>query len=71
MWVSPTRGARTSAAVDETASAASPTGGSAYVWRGDRWQYDWSTRNASAGCTYRLGVRLDDGTTHNLRIGLR
>lgn len=71
VWLSPVRGSRTGAAVNEAFSTTTPSSGSAYTWRGDRWQYDWSTRNASAQYRYRLGVRLDDGTTRYVTIGVR
>jgi hypothetical protein len=71
VWLAPVRGSRTGAAVNEAFSTTTPSGGSAYTWRGDRWQYDWSTRNASAQYRYRLGVRLDDGTTRYVTIGVR
>jgi hypothetical protein len=71
VWVTPVRGSRTGAAVNEAFSTTTPSSGSAYTWRGDRWQYDWSTRNTSAQYRYRLGVRLDDGTTRYVTIGVR
>ena len=70
-WITPTRGSRTSLPVNEAVSTAKGTTGSNFVWKGGRWQYDWSTKGLSAGYLYRIGVRLDDGTTHYLTIGVR
>jgi hypothetical protein len=33
--------------------------------------YNWSTKNLPAGYYYRIGVRLDDGTTYTVNVGLR
>ena len=65
------RGARTALPVNESVSSGAGTSGSSFVWRNGRWEYAWSTRNASAGYLYRIGVRLDDGTTRYLTVGLR
>ena len=70
-WVSPVRGARTTLSVNEAISSAKGTSGSAFVWKNGRWQFDWSTKGVSAGYLYRIGVRLDDGTTRYLTIGVR
>jgi hypothetical protein len=70
-WVSPVRGGRTTLPVNEAISSAKGTSGSAFVWKNGRWQFDWSTKGVSAGYLYRIGVRLDDGTTHYLTIGVR
>ena len=71
MWVSPARGGRTTLPVNEAVSTAKGTSGSSFVWKNGRWQFDWSTKGVSAGYLYRIGVRLDDGTTHYLTIGVR
>jgi hypothetical protein len=70
-WLTPQRGARTQARVNEATAGQRTTSGSRFVWRNGRWEYTWSTRNASAGYIYRLGARLDDGTTHTINIGVR
>ena len=57
--------------VNETAGSGPGYAGSTFTWRSGRWQYDWSTRGVAAGYVYRIGVRLDDGTTHYLTVGLR
>lgn len=71
VWVTPVRGSRTTLPVNESASSGHGTTGSSFVWRNSRWEYAWSTRGVSAGYLYRIGVRLDDGTTRYLTVGLR
>ena len=71
VWVVPVRGSRTSLPVNEAVSNAKGSSGSAFTWKNNRWQYDWSTKGVTAGYLYRIGVRLDDGTTHYLNVGLR
>jgi hypothetical protein len=70
-WVTPVRGARTTAPVNESMSTAKVTSGSAFVWANNRWTYNWSTKGLASGYLYRIGVRLDDGTTHYLNVGVR
>jgi hypothetical protein len=70
-WVSPVKGARTTAAVNEAVVNGAGTGGSSYVWKNNRWRFDWSTKGLAAGYLYRVGVKLDDGTTHYVTVGLR
>ncbi|MET0525295.1 MAG: PxKF domain-containing protein [Nocardioides sp.] len=71
VWTTPVRGARTSAAVNEPVSTAKGTSGSSFVWTAGKWQYLWSTKGLAAGYQYRIGVRLDDGTTRTLVVALR
>jgi hypothetical protein len=70
-WVSVVKGAKTTAPVNEAVSNAAGTSGSAFVWRNSRWEFNWSTKGLAAGYLYRIGVKLDDGTTHYLTVGLR
>ena len=71
VWVSVVRGARTTAAVNEPVSTAKATTGSNFVLKNGRWTFGWGTKGLASGYVYRIGVRLDDGTTHYLNIGLR
>lgn len=71
VWLGPVKGARTSAAVNESVVNGSGTSGSSYVWKNNRWQFDWSTKGLAAGYLYKVGVKLDDGTTHYVTVGLR
>ena len=39
--------------------------------RSGAWHYDWSTKGLAPAYLYRIGVRLDDGTTHYVTVGVR
>ncbi|MFN8157877.1 MAG: choice-of-anchor U domain-containing protein [Candidatus Nanopelagicales bacterium] len=71
LWVAPTRGAATSANVNETVSNAKPDTGSAYRTAGSSWRYSWGTARIGSGFLWRIGVTLDDGETHYVVVGLR
>lgn len=71
VWVTPLRGTRTTLPVNESASSGPGTSGNSFEWRSGRWEYAWSTKQASAGYLYRIGVGLDDGTTRYLTVGVR
>jgi hypothetical protein len=70
-WVSPVKGGKTTAPVNEAVNNSAGTSGSSFVWRNNRWEFNWSTKGLASGYLYRIGVRLDDGTTHYLTVGLR
>ncbi len=72
-WLSPAMGSATSAPVDETASSASATSGSYYKWdsTSQQYVYNWGTAKNQAGYYWRIGVKLDDGQTYYVNIGLR
>lgn len=72
-WLAPVKGSATTAAVDESVYAESATSGSTYRWdaTAQQYLYNWSTKGASTGFYHRIGVRLDDGQTYYVNIGLR
>ncbi|HSB85061.1 MAG TPA: PxKF domain-containing protein, partial [Ilumatobacteraceae bacterium] len=70
-WMTPVKGASTSAAVDETLYAVSSTSGGSYRQDGSQYIYNWGTDRTAAGYYWRIGVRLDDGSTYYVNIGLR
>ena len=57
--------------VDESVYTEPATSGSSYRPTGGRWQYVWGTDKQQAGYYWRIGVRLDDGETHQVSIALR
>jgi len=71
VWLTPVKGSSLSAAVDEGAYVGAPTDGDTYRVAGSQYIYNWSTKGLPAGFYYRIGVRLDDGTTYTVNIGLR
>jgi hypothetical protein len=72
VWLTPVKGSATSAAVDETVYTASADSGSTYRYDASAQQYLYNWKSTSAGGNYwRIGVRLDDGQTYYVNIGLR
>jgi hypothetical protein len=49
--------------------AVTADGGSSYVWDGSQYQYNWSTKNLTAG-EYRIFANLADGTVQHVDICL-
>jgi len=45
--------------------------GTAFRWTGDHYQYNWGAARKQAAYRWRIGVRLDGGTTHTVTVGLR
>ena len=72
-WVAPTVVATTTAPVDESLYNDQPTTGLAYRWDATAKQYiyNWQTSKGDIGKVFRIGARLDDGTTMYVNIGLR
>lgn len=70
-WMTPRQGGPTSAILDEGIYSDLPTSGSVYVWAEDHYQYNWKTRGVPTGFYWQIGVRLDDGMTYTVSIGLR
>ena len=65
------KGSATTASVDESVYSTSATTGGTYRADGQQWIYNWSTKGLAAGFYYRVGVKLDDGQTYYVNIGLR
>ncbi|GAB7190280.1 hypothetical protein NUM3379_09860 [Kineococcus sp. NUM-3379] len=72
-WLIPARSTGTMAAVDEPVYSDAPTTGSTYRYDATAGQYvyNWSTKGSATGFYHRIGVRLDDGQTYYVNIGLR
>src|SRR5918999_3755572 len=62
-WITPVRGSRTTAPVDESAYSTFADSGSTYRLDGGHWQYNWASPKAGAGYYWRIGALLDDGQT--------
>ncbi|HET8784108.1 MAG TPA: MBG domain-containing protein, partial [Candidatus Limnocylindrales bacterium] len=65
------RGGTLNSPVTESVYTDLPTAGSTFTATGGHYQYNWSTKGLSAGYFYRIGVKLDDGTTYFVYIGLK
>jgi len=72
-WVTPSKGAATAQAVDETVYTDQPTTGALYRWDSTAQQYiyNWGTAKNQSGFYWRLGVKLDDNQTYYVNISLR
>ncbi|MBK9741164.1 MAG: PxKF domain-containing protein [Actinobacteria bacterium] len=70
-WTAPTNEGPTSLPVDEAAYALTADSGDVYKATGRAWQYNWKTSKAMGGSIWRVGVRLDDGEVHFVKIALR
>lgn len=70
-WMTPVKGSATSAPIDESLNTLSATSGTAYQWDGTQYQYNWNTKGLTSGYYYQIGVKLDDGRTYYVNIGLR
>ena len=72
-WLPPAQGGPTTAPVGETVYADAATGGGTYRWDGadQQYHYNWGTAKHQAGSYWRVGVKLDDGQTYYVNIGLK
>jgi hypothetical protein len=71
VWETPAEGGPTTAPVDESGYPVASDSAANYRWDGQKYQYNWSTSRAAEGHYHRIGVRLDDGQTYFVNIGLR
>jgi hypothetical protein len=72
-WLTPQQGSSTTAPVAEGVYSELATAGPTYRWDSiaQQYIYNWSTKGATTGHYYRIGVTLDDGQTYTVDIGLR
>lgn len=71
LWVTPQKGSATSATPNESVWSQPETSGTTFTRTGDTWHYNWSSKEAEAGYSYRISVKLDDGTTRSVVIAVR
>jgi hypothetical protein len=73
VWETPAKGGPTTAPPDEALYGVVADSASAYRWDASARQYiyNWGTDAAAKGYYYRIGVRLDDGQSYVVNIGLR
>jgi hypothetical protein len=71
VWLTPVKGSGMSAAVDESVYSVPADSGSSFKYdsTAQQWSYNWKT--GAGGNYWRVGVRLDDGETYYVNIGLR
>jgi hypothetical protein len=72
IWLTPQKGSATSSMVGESLYSDPSTSGSNYRYDGSgKYIYNWSTKGFTSGYYWRIGVKLDDGQTYYVIIGLR
>ena len=71
-WLAPVKGGSMSLPIDETVQTVSADSGSSYRYDATAQQYiyNWKTPTPG-GSYYQIGVKLDDGQTYFVNIGLR
>jgi len=70
-WLTPVKGSSTSAPVDENAYSAGADSGTTYRYDAAAQQYIYNWKTGTGGSYWRIGVKLDDGQTYYVNIGLR
>jgi hypothetical protein len=73
IWETPVKGGLTTAPVTESDYPATADTTSTYRWDGgdQQYLYNWSTPSSGKGSYWKVGVKLDDGQTYYVNIGLR
>ncbi|WP_210479605.1 OmpL47-type beta-barrel domain-containing protein [Naasia sp. SYSU D00948] len=71
VWLTPVKGSTTTAPVDETVYTASADSGTTYRYDSAAQQYLYNWKTGTGGNYWRVGVKLDDGQTYFVNIGLR
>ena len=69
-WVKPEAKGKATGKPNQPTSNAKPDKGSVLVKRGQFWEYRWGTAGAKKGKAYVITVRLDDGTSRTVTIGI-
>ncbi|HET6939587.1 MAG TPA: choice-of-anchor U domain-containing protein, partial [Nocardioides sp.] len=70
VWVKPVAKGKASGKPNQPVSDAKPDKGSVLIKRGQFWEYRWGTDAAKKGKSYVLTVRLDDGTSRTVTVGI-
>lgn len=62
-----------SATVDESVYTDTATSGTVFKWDPEDQQYiyNWNTKGLDAGFWYKTSVKLDDGYTYSVNVGLK
>ena len=71
VWLTPAKGAPTTAPIDQSLYSDAATPGGTFKWDGEQYQYNWKTDKSHANFYWRIGVQLDDGQAYFANIGLR
>lgn len=71
IWLTPVKGSAMTAPVDESVYTASADSGLTYRYDATAGQYIYNWKTGTGGNYHRIGVKLDDGQTYYVNIGLR
>jgi hypothetical protein len=73
LWTVPVKGGSTALPVEESVSSEPATSGDQFKWSAtdQHYQYNWASPKSGSGFYHRIGVKLDDGTTQTVNIGLK
>lgn len=73
IWLNPQKGSKMNEVVDESVYTINASSGTNYKWDpvSQQYIYNWSTKGLTAGYWYKIYVKLDDGNTHTVTIGLK
>jgi hypothetical protein len=73
VWLAPAKGGLTTAPIDESVYTDPTDSASTFRWSAtdQLYMYNWGTPSIGKGNYWRIGVRLDDGQTYTVDIGLR
>ena len=72
-WITPAKGSATTTTVNEDLYGEVATSGSTFTWNAAEqlYQFNWASPKNGNNYFWRIGVKLDDGTTQAVNIGLR
>ena len=70
-WETPTKGDRVTGPTPEALDGGAVDNATTFREEGRKYQYNWGTPKAGQGYYHRVGVRLDDGQTYHVNIGLK
>jgi hypothetical protein len=73
VWANPQKGNLTTMSVDESAFTDPADTASTYRWdpTGQQYIFNWGTLKSGAGNFWQIGVKLDDGASYVVDIGLK
>jgi hypothetical protein len=69
-WVKPVAKGKATGKPNQPANDAKPDKGAVLIHRGQFWEYRWGTAAAKKGKAYVITVRLDDGTSRSVTVGI-
>jgi hypothetical protein len=70
-WLTPTKGGASNLPIDEATYQDPADSGILYKASDHSWKYNWKTAKSQSGYHWRIGVLLDDGSTHYVYIALK